>query len=134
MKRICQHISALAYIFKLHQFFSQVLGRMSKLMVVAIDFGTTFSGYSFSLRHEFKNDPLKISTVKWIADAGVFEKTSTCILFDALGNFDSFGFEAEENYANLAATNKHLDWYFFRRFKMMLYEKMVFITYSYFYP
>ena len=98
---------------------------MSKLMVVAIDFGTTFSGYSFSLRHEYNNDPLKISTVRWVSDAGIFEKTSSCILFNAAGNFDSFGFEAEENYANLSAINKHRDWYYFRRFKMMLYDKMV---------
>lgn len=98
---------------------------MSKLMVVAIDFGTTFSGYSFSLRHEYNNDPLKISIVRWVSDAGIFEKTSSCILFNAAGNFDSFGFEAEEKYANLSATNKHRDWYYFRRFKMMLYDKMV---------
>lgn len=98
---------------------------MSKLVVVAIDFGTTFSGYSFSFRYEYEKDPMKISTVKWHTDAGIFDKTSTCILFDASGNFDSFGFEAEENYANLVLTNKHHNWYYFRRFKMMLYDKMV---------
>jgi hypothetical protein len=30
------------------------------LMVVALDFGTTYSGYAFSTRHGFKTDPLKI--------------------------------------------------------------------------
>ena len=31
-----------------------------KLVVAAIDFGTTFSGYAFSLRHEHEKDPLCI--------------------------------------------------------------------------
>ena len=30
------------------------------LIVAAIDFGTTYSGYAFSSRDDFKNDPLII--------------------------------------------------------------------------
>jgi len=31
-----------------------------KLMVAAVDFGTTFSGYAFSFRHDYQNNPLDI--------------------------------------------------------------------------
>lgn len=98
---------------------------MSKFLVVAIDFGTTFSGYAFSFRDEYKRDRLKISTKVWYDSLStlVSEKTSTCVLFDSKGNFHSFGFEAEEKYFSLACDNNHHDWYFFRHFKMMLYNE-----------
>nr|XP_022323071.1 heat shock 70 kDa protein 12B-like isoform X4 [Crassostrea virginica] len=98
---------------------------MSSLLVAAIDFGTTFSGYAFSFLHDYKRDPLKISANTWNAGIGqlVTQKTSTCVLFDAAGKFHSFGFEAEEKYSNLALDAQHNDWYYFRRFKMMLYDK-----------
>ena len=42
------------------------------LIVVAIDFGTTYSGYAFSLGTEFEKDPAKISSNKpWIASQGL---------------------------------------------------------------
>uniref|UniRef100_K1RRW5 Heat shock 70 kDa protein 12B n=1 Tax=Magallana gigas TaxID=29159 RepID=K1RRW5_MAGGI len=98
---------------------------MPSLLVAAIDFGTTFSGYAFSLLHEYKKDPLKISTATWTAGSGglVSLKTSTCVLFDSKQTFHSFGYEAEEKYSNLALDEKHLDWFYFSRFKMILYNK-----------
>lgn len=100
---------------------------MPSLLVAAIDFGTTFSGYAFSFLHEYKKDPLKISTMTWNPGSRGFVslKTPTCVLFDPERNFHSFGYKAEEKYSNLAFDDKHLDWYFFRRFKMMLYNNMV---------
>lgn len=97
------------------------------LLVAAIDFGTTFSGYAFSLLHEYKKDPLKILANTWTSGVGslVSLKTSTCVLFDSTGKFHSFGYEAEEKYSNLALDDEHHDWYFFRRFKMMLFSKTV---------
>uniref|UniRef100_A0A8W8L5J3 Heat shock 70 kDa protein 12B n=1 Tax=Magallana gigas TaxID=29159 RepID=A0A8W8L5J3_MAGGI len=70
-------------------------------------------------------DPLKISTATWKAGSGglVSLKTPTCILFDSLGKFHSFGYEAEENYSNLALDDEHHDWFYFSRFKMILYNK-----------
>jgi len=32
-----------------------------RLQVAAIDFGTTYSGYAFSFRHEFMENPLQVS-------------------------------------------------------------------------
>lgn len=42
------------------------------VMVVAIDFGTTYSGYAFSLGSEFESEPTRISSNKpWIASQGL---------------------------------------------------------------
>lgn len=48
-------------------------------------------------------------------------KTSTCVLFDKHGEFDSFGFDAETKYHKLTMNSDHWDWFFFSRFKMSLY-------------
>lgn len=101
---------------------------MSNLLVAALDFGTTYSGYAFSLLHEYIKDPLIISTTRWTAGSGglVSLKTPTCVLFDQTGKFHSFGYEAEEKYSNLALDDEYQDWFYFSRFKMMLYKKKVF--------
>ncbi|XP_060577012.1 heat shock 70 kDa protein 12B-like [Ruditapes philippinarum] len=95
-----------------------------RLQVAAIDFGTTYSGYAVSFRAEFLENPLKIFTNNWKtgSTSAVSLKTSSCILFDPDQNFHSFGFEAEDAYAKLAEDEKHFNWYYFKRFKMLLYE------------
>lgn len=95
-----------------------------KLMVAAIDFGTTFSGYAFAFRNDYIKDPLKINGNQWTmgSQAGVSLKTSTCVLFDSKGEFAAFGTDAEDKYIELALNEEHHDWYYFRRFKMMLYN------------
>lgn len=100
-----------------------------KVLVAAIDFGTTYSGYAFSFRHDYEKDPSKISTnTTWIAGhKNLFSlKTPTCVLLQPDQSFHSFGYEAEEKYSDLAVDEEHEDWYFFRRFKMQLYQNMVF--------
>lgn len=100
---------------------------MANLIVAAIDIGTTFSGYAFSFVHQYMKDPLKISINSWTAGCGavVSLKTSTCVLFDPKGEFHSFGYDAEDKYSELALDDNHHDWYYFRRFKMTLYKRMV---------
>lgn len=95
-----------------------------RLQVAAIDFGTTYSGYALSFRQDFLDDPLKIVTNQWQCGAGRAPslKTSSCILFQPDQTFDSFGFEAEDKYAELAMEEKHFDWFYFKRFKMLLYH------------
>ncbi|XP_045203759.2 heat shock 70 kDa protein 12B-like [Mercenaria mercenaria] len=95
-----------------------------RLQVAAIDFGTTYSGYALSFRSDFVDDPLKIMTNQWKSGAGrpASLKTSSCILFRPDQSFDSFGFEAEDKYAELAMDEAHFDWFYFKRFKMLLYE------------
>ncbi|XP_060592450.1 heat shock 70 kDa protein 12A-like [Ruditapes philippinarum] len=94
------------------------------LLVAAIDFGTAYSGYAFSTRGEYKNDPLKVCANTWSGGSLMSLKTSTCILFDKRKKFHSFGFEAEDNYSGYALDNEHNEYYFFRRFKMKLFDKM----------
>lgn len=60
-------------------------------VVVAIDFGTTFSGYAFS----FSQEPNSIHMMrKWEGgDPGLInQKTPTCLLLEPDGTFHSFGF------------------------------------------
>ncbi|XP_052780252.1 heat shock 70 kDa protein 12A-like isoform X2 [Mya arenaria] len=98
----------------------------STLLVAAFDFGTTYSGYAFS----FKNDPLKAQTNHtWSSRAAgqfISLKTSTSVLLNPEGEFDSFGFEAEDNYASKAENDEHEGWRLFRRFKMFLQNKVLF--------
>ncbi|KAL3879607.1 hypothetical protein ACJMK2_032152 [Sinanodonta woodiana] len=97
------------------------------MLVAAIDFGTTYSGWAFSFKHEYDTDPTKIGSRQWYGGQMVSLKAPTTVLIkpDAR-TFDSFGYEAETKYSELASddNNEHKRWYYFRRFKMMLHGKM----------
>ena len=85
------------------------------LMVAAIDFGATYSGYAFSMI----SDPLQIHTKQAWNSGGrlVSSKTPTCLLLDGRQQFVSFGYAAENYYTNLVEDDKHHDHYFFHRFQ-----------------
>ncbi|KAH3690953.1 heat shock 70 kDa protein 12B-like [Dreissena polymorpha] len=94
------------------------------LIVAAIDFGTTYSGYAFS----FKDSPNDVKTNKgWTAGSGqlISLKTSTSVLLNQNGEFHSFGFDAEDKYSSLAGEGKHHGWRLFRRFKMVLHNQRI---------
>ncbi|XP_060557878.1 heat shock 70 kDa protein 12A-like [Ruditapes philippinarum] len=95
----------------------------SKLVVGAIDFGTTYSGYAFSFAHDYEKDPMKIQANHWIGGGHMSLKAPTTILFTPEKVFHSFGYQAEDKYADLAEEDIHKDWYYFRRFKMILHQK-----------
>jgi len=59
-----------------------------------------------------------------LASISVFQ-TSSCILFNPEGELDSFGFDAEDKYAELTLDDNHEDWFYFKYFKMLLYENEV---------
>ena len=103
------------------------------LLVAAIDFGTTYSGYAFSSREDYEKEPTKAYPKHWEdpRSSMIYNKTSTCILFDESVNFSNFGFEAEAKYQDLIMDNEHKPWYFFRQFKMTLYDKQVRHTCNY---
>lgn len=105
------------------------------LLVAAIDFGTTYSGYAFSTRHDFKRDPTNTFLKQWVdpTSSMMNNKTSTCILFTKKKKFSKFGFEAEAKYLDLILDKDHMNWYFFRRFKMSLYDVQVNSESSFFY-
>ncbi|CAG2200794.1 unnamed protein product [Mytilus edulis] len=95
------------------------------LLVAAIDFGTTFSGYGYISRGDYKDDPTMVYGRIWHSNSqpGLSLKTPTCILFNQNQVFESFGGAAEDKYTELAQAEEHMDWFFFKRFKMQLYDK-----------
>lgn len=52
-------------------------------------------------------------------------KTPTCLLLNKRQEIDSFGFEAEEKYADLCMTQENHEYYYYRQFKMKLQEGKV---------
>ena len=103
----------------------------SKVMLVAaLDFGTTYSGYAFSLKHNYQKDPLKIhANQAWNAGGRQLMslKTPTCLLLDNKKKFVLLGYEAENEYANLAMDGDQDKYFYFYRFKMKLHNNKVFI-------
>ncbi|XP_072177149.1 uncharacterized protein [Diadema setosum] len=88
-------------------------------VVVAIDFGTTFSGYAYSLVQE----PESVHIMrKWEGgDPGVTNmKTPTTLLLTPEGNFHSFGFTARDFYHDMDH-NEALRWLYFDKFKLTLH-------------
>jgi molecular chaperone DnaK (HSP70) len=98
--------------------------KQDALVVVGIDFGTTYSGYGYSFRDEYNKDHSKIySNSDWKSGDGlVTTKTPTVILFDENGKFQSFGYEAEEAYTRLLEDGGADGYSYFSRFKMKLFQ------------
>lgn len=105
--------------------------------VAAIDFGTTYSGYAFSVSHlKTKLKEVQIlSNQAW--NAGIREavslKTPTCLLLTKEKEIVSFGYEAENRYTDIVMDGEEDEYYYFYRFKMNLHENKVIynkITYT----
>ncbi|XP_035986529.1 heat shock 70 kDa protein 12A isoform X5 [Fundulus heteroclitus] len=97
----------------------QVESGMSFVVVVAIDFGTTSSGYAYA----FTKEPECIHTMRrWEGgDPGVSnQKTPTTILLTPDRKFHSFGYAARDFYHDLdPSESKH--WLYLEKFKMKLH-------------
>ncbi|KAL4009204.1 hypothetical protein ACER0C_003056 [Sarotherodon galilaeus] len=93
----------------------------SEQFIIAIDFGTAYSGYAFSLSPKGAEVDPFLKT--WGKELGLdTPKTPTCILFNEDEEFLGFGYEAKTVYIKMRSeeTKKH---YFFENFKMRLYDK-----------
>lgn len=55
-------------------------------------------------------------------------KAPTCVLLSPKQELVAFGYEAEDLYSELALEENHYDHYFFKEFKMLLYETNVSTT------
>uniref|UniRef100_A0A3Q2R2E8 Heat shock 70 kDa protein 12A n=1 Tax=Fundulus heteroclitus TaxID=8078 RepID=A0A3Q2R2E8_FUNHE len=94
---------------------------MGDSYVIAIDFGTAFSGYAFNITPSGEESEIYLK--RWGMEHGEdTPKTPTCILFGENEEFLKFGYEAKSAYINMRseAAKKH---YFFEDFKMKLYDK-----------
>ena len=114
----------------------------NRLVTAAIDFGTTYSGYAYTLKHELEKprtakEMCQVLTHTWQSGSSaglISHKTPTSLLLKKDGTFHSFGYDAERKYIRLAERNEHKGWKFFRKFKMMLHnnEVCVIVFYQFF--
>ncbi|XP_063324930.1 heat shock 70 kDa protein 12A-like [Pelmatolapia mariae] len=94
---------------------------MDNSYIIAIDFGTAYSGYAFSLtKREAETEPRLKYWGKQVSQRT--PKTPTCILFDEHEKFLSFGYEAQSAYFRTRGDEARKN-FFFECFKMSLYGK-----------
>lgn len=97
----------------------------NSIFVVAIDFGTTYSGYAFASKQDFANDPPKYSTSSWQGSKLLSLKAPTAVLLNADKELVAFGYEAENQFSELLSSEEQDDYYYFHQFKMLLHNKRV---------
>ena len=96
----------------------------SSLFVVAIDFGTTYSGYAFAARPDDERDPPKINTNVWQGSSLLSLKAPTAVLLDENKELLSFGYDAENQFSELLSDNEYKAHFYFHQFKMLLHNKV----------
>lgn len=100
-----------------------------KLLVAAIDFGTVYSGYAYSFKYEWT----KIKINNWGGGENLSYKTPSVLLLNPDQSFNSFGYQAERKYAELAENGSECKKYFyFQRFKMILRTSLEKVTWYWF--
>ena len=107
--------------------FSDLSLDSSYILVAAIDFGTTFSGYAFSFKSN-KND-IKMNK-NWGAELSFDSyKAPTCVMTNPDGSFNSFGYTAEYEYSQLNPKKDKIGgpngFNLYRHFKMLLHEQVI---------
>uniref|UniRef100_UPI003AB09E7B heat shock 70 kDa protein 12A-like n=1 Tax=Centroberyx gerrardi TaxID=166262 RepID=UPI003AB09E7B len=96
---------------------------MGDSFIVAIDFGTAYSGYAFSVSP--RQAQIQPTVPSWGKEHG-FEtlKTPTCILFNENEEFLKFGYDAKMAYTKMRSEEAKKN-YLFENFKMALYGKQL---------
>ena len=94
-------------------------------VVVAIDFGTSYSGFAFSFNSGKEKDAIFMNRDWTNEQGGRTSKAPTCLLLTPDLEFHSFGYEAMENYAQLQYDQEEKDYFFFQHFKMALHSEEV---------
>ncbi|XP_078142315.1 heat shock 70 kDa protein 12A-like [Centroberyx gerrardi] len=97
---------------------------MGDSFIIAIDFGTAYSGYAFSVSpRQAQTEP---TVPSWGKEHG-FEtlKTPTCILFNENEEFLKFGYDAKMAYTKAMRSEEAKKNYLFENFKMSLYGKQL---------
>jgi len=90
---------------------------LNKTIYAAIDFGTTFFGYAFLIKVKggLSEDILGNGRGK--------EREPTCLLLKPDQTFAALGYKAVNEFYNDLDTDEQKSHYYFRQFKMRLYEK-----------
>lgn len=87
-------------------------------LVIAIDFGTSRSGYAWVLKGGTHINGQKI----WPGQQLKYPKTPTHLLYSPEGELEEWGATVIKKLAQLRRDNQAKDYHFFRDFKMELYE------------
>ena len=90
-------------------------------MVIAIDVGTTFSGYAFSTKDK-ESDIYMFKEWGKVVNIPATYKTPTCVMTNKMGEFEAFGYEAQHRYSHLLEEGGQYD--LFEHFKMKLHTKV----------
>lgn len=88
-------------------------------IVIAIDFGTSRSGYAYA----FTDDRKIVGQTKWPGEFSAYPKTLTRLLYTPDGKVDSWGYAALWRLAELRKAQNALEYLHFSNFKMALHEE-----------
>ncbi|XP_062588242.1 uncharacterized protein LOC134249896 [Saccostrea cucullata] len=91
-----------------------------KLVLAAIDIGTTFSGCALIFTKNIQKDPLDIIIPPWQGSKINSLKAPTLLLLNRDKKCIAFGYKAEKMYTELKCEGKHLGYYYFREFTWLL--------------
>ena len=97
----------------------------NRLITVAIDFGTTYSGFGFAEANVLGESSIQVFRGWGRGQGFSFYKTPTCVLLNPEGSFCKFGHAAVETYTKALAKGNNKDFIYFERFKLILYNTKV---------
>lgn len=90
-------------------------------IVVAIDIGTLFSGFAFSLSYEWR----KVYNRTWTDGYRTSHKTPTCLLLKRDLSESFFGYEAENKFTELSPEDRLNSYLYFQHFGGILHRDIV---------
>ncbi|KAL3857840.1 hypothetical protein ACJMK2_012470 [Sinanodonta woodiana] len=96
-------------------------------LVIALDIGTTYSGYACQFRDTFKTNPTEIWMNSSWGQAIIANKTKTCLLLKSSEEIVSIGDKAEFEFFQMYDHDRDLvekDYLFFKNFKLILYKEI----------
>lgn len=99
------------------------IGQPRPKIVVAIDFGTTYSGYAYSMVNS-PDEIYQMTSTQMGQYGAMNHKIPTILLLNEYGAFHSFGYEAREAYHDLEESDSKR-WLYFEKFKMELHSRKV---------
>lgn len=91
------------------------------ILVVAIDIGTSSSGYAYSFKEDYKRNPLEITLSN--QDDTNYPRFPTCVLLNPEMNSFAFGYDAKEKYFYMEQNRN--DYYFFGEYQLGLHDSIV---------
>lgn len=88
-------------------------------LVVAIDIGTKFSGFAYSLKDDWKK---VYHYNSWTDRIHITSKTPTCLLLKKDLSESFFGNEAEDKFTKMTPEDRHQNYFFYQHFGKILHE------------